>query len=99
MFNNNIMLNTQFQKNISNSNDLKLEIDNLKKEIDKMNNNTNEKITSLKEDLEISLKNNDLNNLEIRKLRLYNFMFKIVGGVSLFINLYLYKKNSTFNIN
>lgn len=99
MFNNNIMLNTQFQKNISNSNDLKLEIDNLKKKIDKMNNNTNEKITSLKEDLEISLKNNDLNNLEIRKLRLYNFMFKIVGGVSLFINLYLYKKNSTFNIN
>lgn len=96
---NNIMLNTQFQKNISNSNDLKLEIDNLKKEIDKMNNNTNEKITSLKEDLEISLKNNDLNNLEIRKLRLYNFMFKIVGGVSLFINLYLYKKNFTFSIN
>lgn len=99
MFNNNIMLNTQFQKNISNSNDLKLEIDNLKKDIDKMNNNTNEKITSLKEDLEISLKNNDLNNLEIRKLRLYNFMFKIVGGVSLFINLYLYKKNSSFSIN
>ena len=99
MFNNNIMLNTQFQKNISKSNDLKLEIDNLKKDIDKMNNNTNEKITSLKEDLEISLKNNDLNNLEIRKLRLYNFMFKIVGGVSLFINLYLYKKNSSFSIN
>ena len=93
------MLYTPFQKNINISNNLRLEIENLKKEIDKINNNTNEKITGLKEDLEISLKNNDLNNLEIRKLRLYNFMFKVVGGVSLLVNLYFYKKNFTFNIN
>ncbi len=107
MYNNIIMLHTPFQKNISISNDLKFEIENLKLEFGKTitklkddleislikNEAVNEKVKILKDDLEISLKNNDINNLEIRKLQLYNFMFKVIGGISLAINFYYIKKN------
>ena len=86
------MIKTEFQKNIINSRNLNLEIDNLKLKLDEKNKIIDEKILSLKNDLKITLENNDVINLELRKLKLYNFLFKVVGSASIILNIYLINK-------
>lgn len=82
------MIQSEFQKNINQTKNLKLEIDSLKLKLSLKDELIEKKINSLKKDLKITLENNDLNNLEIRKLKLYNFLFKVVGGLSILTNFY-----------
>ena len=63
------------ENNVELRSELVLESKKLKEEIKLKNKIINE----LKDDLIISLKHNDTYNLEIRKLKLYNFLFKFIG--------------------
>ena len=87
-----MILNTQFQENFNNSNCLKSEIDKLNSKLNEKSKIYDEKISSLKSDLKITLENNDINNLEIRKLKLYNFLFKFSSSASIVLNIYLINK-------
>ena len=91
------MIKTEFQKNIINNNNLKAEIEELKLNLCKKEKILEEKITSLKEDLKFSLMNNDLINLELRNMKLTNFIYKIIGGTSILLNLYLLNKKIMSN--
>ncbi len=86
------MEKTEFQKNIINTKNLNLEIDCLKTKLDNKNKIIDDEILSLKNDLKITLENNDIINLELRKLKLYNFLFKIAGSASVILNIYFISK-------
>jgi hypothetical protein len=79
-----------------NNDELITKIEEKNKEINKLN----KKVDELKKDLSICLKHNDTYNLEIRKVKLYNFLFKIIGSVYISTNLYYYffrKVNNDYN--
>ena len=73
---------------MSNLNNEKLiETINLKNEEIK---NLKSKIIELKNDLGICLKNNDCYNLELRKYKLYNFLFIILFLINIINYMYSY---------
>jgi len=88
------MRNTIFQKNLIIfdkqqliNEELNKEIKNIKNENIKLKN----KIDGLKKDLTIGLECNDSYNLELRKLKLYNYLFKTIGFTSILLNIYCFK--------
>ena len=48
------------------------------------------KILDLKVDITICLKHNESYNLEIRKIKLYNYFFKFIGSIYVLSNVYKY---------
>ena len=73
------------------------EIDNLKdKEIDDLKDKEiselNKKVDELKIDIKICLQQNDLYNVEIRQIKLYNYLFQITGAILISSKIYYYYK-------
>lgn len=54
----------------------------------------NKKVIELKKDLTICLRNNDNYNLELRKLKLYNFFYKMLIIIYVLNYIYYYYFNS-----